>query len=296
MKRIVALALFCLLFAVMFVAATNRVLVLDGSGDSVNCGRGAVLKPVRFTMMSWFRCSASNDTLRFLFGTDNETGDGVGRNLAVYHANKLHVWDGTVGLSGTVSLVAGVWYHAAITYDGTNLSLYENGRLADSSVYVPKAGWYMVLGAQNTNAEASFAGQLDEMSVWDRALAANEIEAYRWGPLSGAESNVVGYWNFDNDNETLVRDLSPNGNDGVFLADAATAVDDGVVTNSIYVAIEIAFSGSPMVHYQLQYTTNLLSTNWVNTGGTVRGGGVENSLFDGPRSQSPRFYRIIYGH
>ena len=108
--------------------------------------------------------------------------------------------------------------------------------------------------------------------------------------LTGTETNLVGYWTFD---DGAANDATTNHLDGNFVQNAIT-IADTAITNQIYWAVEIPFiSGSPLTQYQLQYSTDLLSSNWFSVGDPVRGTGLERSLFDAPRGASPRFYKVI---
>jgi hypothetical protein len=134
---------------------------------------------------------------------------------------------------------------------------------------------------------------MDEIRIWNYARTSPDILSYYLAKLAGTESGLMGYWNFDDAN---ADDLTTNGNNGV-LYGGASMMSDPLVTNSIYTAIEVPFiSGSPMTSYQLQYTTDLEPTNWLNAGNTIRGSGKEMSFFDGPRGAPLRYYRIIMNY
>jgi VCBS repeat-containing protein len=88
-------------------------------------------------------------------------------------------------ITGTIAIATGVWYHAAVTYDGTALQLYVNG-VADGSPLVvgqpPRADsiQHAALGtALNSTGLASgfFAGQLDETRIWNYARTAAQMAA-----------------------------------------------------------------------------------------------------------------------
>ena len=54
-------------------------------------------------------------------------------------------------------------------------------------------------------------GNIDEISLWNRALTQEEI---MYTALSGYEEDLVGYWNFNEGDGTTLTDLSGNGNNG----------------------------------------------------------------------------------
>jgi len=86
-------------------------------------------------------------------------------------------------LSSPAALVADSWYHVVGTYDGTHQRLYVDGKLVASSTvqsgpiaYPPKA--FYTLGAYHDDDELySLAGQLEQVSVFARAMSADEVGA-----------------------------------------------------------------------------------------------------------------------
>ena len=50
-------------------------------------------------------------------------------------------------------------------------------------------------------------GQLDEITIWSRALSAEEVKQSYKVQYTGKESGLIGYWNFENGG---AKDLSGN--------------------------------------------------------------------------------------
>ncbi|VGO11475.1 hypothetical protein PDESU_00019 [Pontiella desulfatans] len=71
------------------------------------------------------------------------------------------------------------WHHLAFTYDGTTAKYYIDGVLRRSlaSDFTPDTGSFLVLGAQDTAGNEQFGGLVDDLSVYDTALTAEEIAA-----------------------------------------------------------------------------------------------------------------------
>jgi hypothetical protein len=79
----------------------------------------------------------------------------------------------------TTSLVLNTWSHLAATYDGTTLRLYVNGGLVGSrAVASPLLTSTGVLrfGGNNVWGEF-FAGRIDEVRIYNRALTVDQIQA-----------------------------------------------------------------------------------------------------------------------
>ena len=75
------------------------------------------------------------------------------------------------------------WHHVAVTYDGTNITLYLDGvnissKGAPASLLASSAD--LIIGAAtssgtNNTTSSWFNGTIDEVAVWNRSLTANEI-------------------------------------------------------------------------------------------------------------------------
>jgi hypothetical protein len=82
----------------------------------------------------------------------------------------------------TSSLNGGAWYHIAATYDGSSLKVYLNGNLQNSvSMGRPNTtsgNLYIGSGQTSQSSPVSFfKGVIDEVSIYNRALSASEIQA-----------------------------------------------------------------------------------------------------------------------
>jgi hypothetical protein len=87
--------------------------------------------------------------------------------------------------SGVASLTLNTWTHLAATYDGTTLRLYVNGGLVGSrAVANPLLTSTGVLrfGGNSVWGEF-FAGRIDEVRLYNRALAVTEIQADMNSPV-----------------------------------------------------------------------------------------------------------------
>jgi len=79
---------------------------------------------------------------------------------------------------GTTTLTSGMWYHAALTYDGSTIRIYLNGNeensFDESSMTAPSASTTLKI-ARQISGERSFDGVLDDVRVYGRALSPEEI-------------------------------------------------------------------------------------------------------------------------
>lgn len=112
--------------------------------------------------------------------------------------------------------IAGQWNHLAVVITSTTKTMYlngvaqtENGTFAnypmDGTTYL---GW------DNAVDDRTFKGLIDEVRIWGTARTSDEISQNKFKTLTGSESGLLGYWNF-NDQASQATDLSSNGRNGI---------------------------------------------------------------------------------
>jgi glucose/arabinose dehydrogenase/PKD repeat protein len=94
---------------------------------------------------------------------------------------------------GTGALPLNTWTHLAATYDGTTLRMFVNGAQAGSravsGAMVTSTGALRVGG--NSLWGEYFAGRIDEVRIYNRALTAAEVQADMNTPVGGAPSDTA---------------------------------------------------------------------------------------------------------
>jgi MSHA biogenesis protein MshQ len=99
---------------------------------------------------------------------------------------KLESWINNASqLDSTTAVSLGQWSHVALVYNGTNRTFYVNGVFAGSgnAPKIASVNDTSTIGNVVPNDDASFNGEIDEVSVYNRALSSDEIAAiYLAGP------------------------------------------------------------------------------------------------------------------
>jgi hypothetical protein len=153
---------------------------------------GMTLKQATFSF--WFRTVKSDAVWRYLLARRDEKGwfgvavggDGKSNGQDVPTRGKLVVtFNGQTICFSDAVVVDGSWHHAAVAFDGESVKIYIDGRLQKQSgtfrgeLPAPKADLTIGL-AQHQAADpqmiAAFDGVLDELMVFNRALALTEIQ------------------------------------------------------------------------------------------------------------------------
>lgn len=91
---------------------------------------------------------------------------------------------------GTTPLEANTWYHFAMTYDGSALRWYldgqQEGEVLKPPITAPGTAKMVMANNRMTGAnDRGFYGVLDELRIWNRALAPNELTVNGGGPGNG---------------------------------------------------------------------------------------------------------------
>jgi hypothetical protein len=209
--------------------ATN-CLRFDGATGYVQVPHNTNLNAYPLTAMGWF---CTTNTTSFVQGIVSKYADASGNGWSLFVQNgKLRGFYYRPGFISAIdatsaAIVAdGGWHHAALTVDAAGGKLCLDGNVVGTGSWVSPGlttnseplligCYYPVLYTQR------FQGTLDEISVWNRALATNEISAIKNRPLAGNEANLVAYWRLDEGTGTSVADATGHGYNGAFVSTPA---------------------------------------------------------------------------
>jgi hypothetical protein len=113
----------------------------------------------------------------------------------------------------------GRWHHLAYAVGTTNAQIYIDGTLMNDLHWIgtpsPVAtSAPLLFGRYNGGSGQGFVGQLDEVSIWNRALSEAEVRSHMHHLLIGNETGLIGYWHFDEVDGATVNDSSGQGHDG----------------------------------------------------------------------------------
>jgi hypothetical protein len=209
---------------------TNRAVRI-ATGATVQVPYALELNPSGpFTYEGWVQpasLAADGNDYRTVFSSMYNLG-GVGPTgwLLYQQGNNTWAWVPYGGFWANVFLpdtteviVANQWYHLALTYDGTTFTLYVNGVARTSGTYggfvqngdVPTggAGTYnytyngsgpTVLGWRSDAGFNPFAGAMDDVAVYNKALTAQQVQTHFLNTvrltLTRSGNNVVLSWPF----------------------------------------------------------------------------------------------------
>ena len=176
----------------------GQAFSFDGTNGFVSTSL-IVTNPQTFTLSLWFKSSTTRGGVLLSFG-DSQTGTPANYDRHIYmdNAGALHFGvnsSGTKVISSTNGLNNNSWHYVAtVLSTNAGMSLYLDGGLVATNVAVTNAqsfnGWWRI-GENNLANWPSlpssyfFNGQIDEVSIFNRALASNEIAAVYQAGNSG---------------------------------------------------------------------------------------------------------------
>ena len=159
------------------------------TGDYIDCGNAPDLNPAGFITLSvWiYPTTASKGSILSKNGpyflemqTDRKIRAGL-------YAGVPPSW--TLIISNS-SLSLNRWHHVAMTYDGSQVKIYVNGKVdgspAATSGELTATTVSLYLGYGQQPFDHYFGGLIDEVMIFDRGLSEKEIDVLN--------AETVGYW------------------------------------------------------------------------------------------------------
>jgi len=204
------------------------VLVLDGNDSYVELPANIFSNLTEATVEAWVSCDTA-DYMRFFNAGPYNHDLGVGSRSDGLYFFVRDSDGGNFNLQIPASIKANDWNHIAAVSGPGGMRLYLNGVLVGTNAHT---GSFSDTGGRAPNwigrwpgSDQRFAGRIDELRVWSKQRSADEIRGTMLAKLTGAESGLVGLWNFDHVTNGLVKDLSSGGHDGVLKGNATVRAD-----------------------------------------------------------------------
>ncbi len=266
--------LFSLLIAFSLNAQPGETLNFDGTNDYVTMGDVNQLDGIaQMTLETWIFPTTLSGTNRRLISKGN-TGSfddmwifsqRVGTDEVLFAIDDNATANDGVLITDVNALTVNTWTHVAVVFDGTQannidkVEVYIDGvEVADadkiiSGTFPPTTSANninnLVLGARSNGTNPNnnnFEGSMDETRIWTRALCQAEILSRMNCELSGTETGLEAYYQFNeglalanNAGINNLPDISGNGHDGTlinFSLNGTTSnwVAPGAVTTGVF--------------------------------------------------------------
>ena len=177
-------------------SVAGRAIHFDGVDDWVEAPHQDAYSSDAISISLWVRPSLADSEPRGLI-SKRQGLSGNQRCFSVFtHIDSnLNLDIGNQRFTTSYSLnEVGVWKHLVMVFDGSastdNLKLYSDGvEVASktiSATTIPLLNCPLTIGILNTGYGSGFAGEMDEIRLYDRVLTPSEVQAlYETEPLTG---------------------------------------------------------------------------------------------------------------
>jgi hypothetical protein len=210
---------FCAGNALQFDGNDDEVVIPDS--PTLNFAPGSSM-----TVECWFKVAQTPSNVHIL-GRRTSCSGNMNYQIAISANQLIFSSPGNKQVAKSFVPELNRWYHVAGTYDGSTPRLYidgtEQGTQSGSSSLNDSAPLKIGGSADCEH----FAGQIDEVRLWNVARSATEINANMHQSVACNSTGLVGYWNFDESTTSQsVLDCSPEGNNGTVGGSSSIGTDD----------------------------------------------------------------------
>jgi len=207
----------------------NNALRFDGINDLLSLTYQGRNISTQVTVSCWLKTSSAGTTEIF---ASKYNGSSAGYYL-YFDANGKAGFSGRGGLAGSsngrtsgissTDVNDGQWHYITGSANITTgvWSIYIDATLENSVTYGTTSDFSLasssnfLVGGYSTTFFLS--GEVDDLSIWDTALNQSSIQSNMNNCLSGSENNLVGLFNFNENNTISLTDYSSFSIDGVLL-------------------------------------------------------------------------------
>lgn len=193
-----------------------------GSGVGVTTGTGGITSAIPLVTKGTSESETAAADINYFLGIDATTGVLIAdfeEGAAGAAPSQNHP------VSGSTLLSNNIWYHAAVTYDGTTLRLYLNGVQENSltvgqpaaSATTSPTAFASSIRSNGTTIQGYFNGVIDEARIWNYARTQAEIQGLANQEITSA-AGMLGRWGM-------------NEGSGTKLGNSAGQIIIGTLTN-----------------------------------------------------------------
>jgi sugar lactone lactonase YvrE len=197
-------------------SSSGKALHFDNSNDYVTLPNLGLSGFTEFTTEFWMNRDANGSIQEPVsFGTGGRNHMEVALNWP--SGGKLSIATNGYGSPVTTSAPAvGGWHHVAVTYDKSQLKIYVDGVLKVTNtrtINIDNSNYRIGAAGPQRNIY-KMDGKLDEVRFWNVARTQAEISANMKKALSGGETGLLAYYNFENGSGTTLSDKTSNAKHG----------------------------------------------------------------------------------
>lgn len=241
--RTYLLSLGILMIMSFSLSAQGNALNFNGTNDAVDLPENAALAfqaNSSFTLEAWFRTSVNSATDQTIFTNQSCLVNAGTQRHVILTVRSGRIFSRIAGASNTEIVVSlgntpvadGLWHHVALNLDFSNsvMVVYVDGNVESTTPHnivsdpshSTSENW---LGRRSTCSSSTyFNGELDEVRIWNSSRTQTEIQSNMCGVLTGSETGLTAYYNFD-------QGVGGGNNSGITTLVDQAGSNDGTLQN-----------------------------------------------------------------
>ncbi len=214
------IVLVTLALPVRSLADAGNALDFDGVDDYVELHADLDLPSQGFSIEMWLYPRLPNN--QSFISKNNPGGEDDDQFILGFYGNQIHVRLGdNVPTFSTGNSFTNAWHHLAVTIDSSSgagtsslVKIYLDGvlqgestinKIVEDSLEEP---WTLGMLKDGDLPVHFYDGQMDEVRIWSYVRSQNEIQETMQKHLSGTESGLLAYYQFDQSAGTSLIDYS----------------------------------------------------------------------------------------
>lgn len=159
----------------------ERSVYFDGVVDYIDVEDNLDLNTTEFTLSAWIKRDLTTVNASILSKRDFANTEGYDLRINVLGRLEFTLNGGAATITSSVAIPADEWHQVAVIYDNGTATLYIDG-VADTSASslpapIATSQKFLIAAADgyDPNTTAYFAGNIDEVRVWNRALTVGQL-------------------------------------------------------------------------------------------------------------------------
>jgi hypothetical protein len=150
------------------------------------------------TLAAWIKPNRITSTRQEIVCFKGSDLANVGAVLALHEndGSRVRMWvkvgSAWQGVTSSGTITVGEWHHVLGSYDGATVRVYIDGVLQGSTSAagtMANGNHVVTIGARSPNRQNYFGGAVDDVQIYNRALASDEV-----AKLYGIQPYFVGHW------------------------------------------------------------------------------------------------------
>jgi hypothetical protein len=282
------------------IGGSGNALRFDGVDDYVSVAHTSALNGIPLTVMAWFKTTQIGNEVGLVKkpATTGLVGWDISLSGGALHASYRMSRFNAAYVGDTTPVADGTWHHVALVASSLGLELYLDGArqaLGDSDLGITSIA---TTGAMRLGGLEPFNGEMDEVSVWNRALSVSEIQAYKNRNLNGNEFGLVAYYQFNESGGTTLADrASASGFNHGTLVGGPVFVRSGLLpfSPSVDTLLAVLVNSNSAVWHGVANPEGTNTTVWFEWGTSFLYGNVTAPQAIGSGSTNVAFSQLITG-